>query len=478
MAKKENIANHKYFCLHCGFLCYDKKDVYDEKDLETGRDILPVTPQRQEETHMFLKSMVLHNFRCFSDLEVDFNNRLTVLVGNNGAGKTTVLEAAAIAAGTLTSAMDGLTNYGIKKSDANYKCFDLGSNVDVQPQFPVEITAFGVVDGKEISWSRNLNSAKGRGGLASAKELTTIAGTYQERMRNGDKELRLPIISYYGTGRLWNQHREKKNDIFEKNNRSNGYIDSLDGAANDKLMMKWFQKMTMQQLQRGQEIPEFTAVRMALEQVFASITGFSNVKVQFNLDTNELDVIYFRENNGYARIPVSQLSDGYRCTISLIADIAYRMAILNPQLLDKVLVETEGIVLIDEIDLHLHPIWQKRVLKDLTDIFPKVQFVVSTHAPEVINSAKSDSIVILKNNTVLPAADETYGKDANTILREVMEVSARPDDIRILFEKFYDFLDREEWSQAEAVIEELESEIGNNDAEVNSCRVRLELEQM
>lgn len=82
---------------------------------------------------------------------------------------------------------------------------------------------------------------KRKRGLASAKELTKIADEYQERMRKGDKQLKLPIISYYGTGRLWVQHREKKNDAFEKNTRTNGYIDSLDGAANDKLMMKWFQ---------------------------------------------------------------------------------------------------------------------------------------------------------------------------------------------------------------------------------------------
>jgi len=105
-------------------------------------------------------------------------------------------------------------------------------------KFPVEITAIGDVDGKEITWTRNLNSAKGRGGLASAKPLTLVAESYQERMRSGDRELKLPIISYYGTGRLWAQHKEKKGDTFEKNNRSNGYIDSLDGAANDKLMMK------------------------------------------------------------------------------------------------------------------------------------------------------------------------------------------------------------------------------------------------
>lgn len=427
---------------------------------------------------MFLKSMVLHNFRCFSDLEVKFNHRLTVVVGNNGAGKSTVLEVAAIAAGTLTAAMDGLTNYGIKKSDAHYKCFNLGSTIDVQPQFPIEITSTGDIDGKEIAWSRSLNSAKGRGSLASAKELTSIAETYQERMRNGDKELKLPIISYYGTRRLWNQHREKSSDTFEKNNRSNGYIDSLDGAANDKLMKKWFQKMTMQQLQRNKEIPEFTAVKMAMEQAFSAITGCVDVKVQFNLDTGEIDIINPDRNNEYVRIPVSQLSDGYKCTISLIADIAYRMAILNPQLLDRVLAQTEGIVLIDEIDLHLHPLWQKRILTDLMDIFPKVQFIVSTHAPEVINSVKSDSVIILKDNVAVSAVDETYGKDSDTILREVMEVSARPDDVRLLFEQFYDLLDKGEWSRAEAVIEELESKIGNNDAEVNSCRVRLELEQM
>lgn len=112
------------------------------------------------------------------------------------------------------------------------------------------------------------------------------------------------------------------------------------------------------------------------------------------------------------------------------------------------------------------------------EIFPKVQLIVSTHAPEVINSVKSDSVIILKNNEILSAVDETYGKDANTILREVMEVSSRPDDVKVLFEQFYDLLDRCDWEKAGIVIEKLESIVGNNDAEVNACRVRLELEQM
>ena len=88
-----------------------------------------------------------------------------------------------------------MINYGIKKSDAHYKYFDLGSNIDVQPQFPVEIIATGNVDGEDISWTRSLNSVKGRGGLASAKELTQIAQEYQNRMRSGDRDLKLPMRS-------------------------------------------------------------------------------------------------------------------------------------------------------------------------------------------------------------------------------------------------------------------------------------------
>ena len=230
--------------------------------------------------------------------------------------------------------------------------------------------------------------------------------------------------------------------------------------------------------QRNQSLPEFTAVCKAMEQCFQSVTGYSDVKVQYNLDTKEIDVIYKDLKENYARIPMTQLSDGYRCTISLIADIAYRMAILNPQLLDHVLEETEGIVLIDEVDLHLHPSWQQRILKDLLSIFPKVQFIVTTHAPAVINSVDSDSLIILKDDEAITAPDETYGKDVNTILREIMEVSERPQDIKKLFGEFYELLDAEDYAEAEKKVNSLEKVLGNNDAEVNACRVRLELEQL
>ena len=130
-----------------------------------------------------------------------------------------------------------------------------------------------------------------------------------------------------------------------------------------------------------------------MESCYKRITGSNDVKMQYNIGTRELEVAY-RDNFGeWMRIPINQLSDGYKSTISLVADIAYRMAVLNPQLLGNVCEETDGVILIDEIDLHLHPTWQQRILEDLRYIFPKVQFIVSTHAPAVVSTAKSEKDV-------------------------------------------------------------------------------------
>lgn len=194
---------------------------------------------------MIINKLKLHNYRAFEHIDIEFNPKLTVIVGKNGTGKTTILEAAAIAAGTLFYSLDDVVNYGIKKSDAHYKYYGMGSVVDVQSQYPVTISATGDVDGRTVAWERALNSENGLTTVIDAKEMKQVSEEYQQRLRNGDTSLIMPVIAYYGTGRLWDQHREKKRDIFKKNTRTNGYLDSLDGTANIKLMLKWFQKMAL-----------------------------------------------------------------------------------------------------------------------------------------------------------------------------------------------------------------------------------------
>ena len=226
---------------------------------------------------MYLRTLKLRNFRCFEEITIDFHDRLSVIVGSNGAGKTSVLEGAAVSMGTLFTAMDGLSGLSISKRDARLKAYLLGNSSDVQPQYPVEIAAVGVENGTSVEWKRSLKGEGGSTTIKDARDMTDIAKGYQERLRAGDPALILPVIAYYGTGRLWDYHREKKNDTFKKNTRTNGYIDSLDGTANIKLMMNWFEKKTVQKYQRQEQglgpIPELEAVYRAMEDCYTRITG-------------------------------------------------------------------------------------------------------------------------------------------------------------------------------------------------------------
>lgn len=430
---------------------------------------------------MYLEKVRLQNFKCFERLDIDLHKKLTVIIGANGAGKTSLLEAIAIAVSAMFMPMDGPKGLGIDKTQAHLKAYTIGSTSDVQAQYPVKIDAAAVIDGQKVYWARSLNSTKGRTTIQDAKEITSIAADYQKRLRNGDTTLTLPILAYYGTGRLWDYHREKQSDIFETNTRTNGYLSSVDGTANIKLMMNWFAKMTIQKYQNQENglgaIPELEAVFAAMESCYNRITGSDDAKIQYNMGTKELDISYTDIDGKRMRISINQLSDGYKSTISLVADIAYRMAVLNPQCLGDVCSKTDGIVLIDEIDLHLHPEWQQRILGDLTAIFPKVQFIVSTHAPEVINSVPKENILVIENNQVLPAPAETYGKDANGILRSIMGVKERPKLVMEKFDEFYSALDSNNYTKAEEILNFLESKIGEDPA-LASMRVYLDLEQI
>ena len=431
---------------------------------------------------MYLQNLTLKNFRCFESIDIPFHKNLSVIVGTNGAGKTTILEGAAIALGTLFVALDGPKGLGIEKEQAHLKAYSVGSTNDVQPQFPVEISAEASIDNANISWARKLNTSKGQTTIKDASALIEIAKSYQARLRQGDTTLILPILAYYGTGRLWDYHREKQTDIFGTNTRTNGYIDSLDGTANIKLMLSWFAKMTVQKYQNQESglgaIPELEAVYSAMEICYNLITGSNDSKIQYNISTNELDVAYTDKANQRMRISINQLSDGYKSTISLVADIAYRMAVLNPQLLGDVITQTDGIVLIDEVDLHLHPAWQQQILSDLTTIFPKVQFIVTTHAPAVVNTVNKENLLILENLEVEDPTGEVYGKDANSILEGVMKAPERPQAVKILFKTFYDSLAGNNIESASNALSQLENLIGNDDSELAACRVKLKLHQL
>lgn len=160
---------------------------------------------------MKLKSIKIKNYRCFKDVEIDFDNRVTLVVGKNGAGKTAILDAVAVSVGTFLLGIDGGVGRSILKDDARYEFYDLDGTIDSQHQFPVKIESIGDCRNEEnVKWVRSLNSENGKTTIKDAVELTSIAKKVQQQIMKGYKTLILPLISYYGTGRLYVQKKKKE----------------------------------------------------------------------------------------------------------------------------------------------------------------------------------------------------------------------------------------------------------------------------
>ncbi|WP_455135971.1 AAA family ATPase [Thermophilibacter sp.] len=432
---------------------------------------------------MILRSLTLSNFHRFERYSIDFDDRLTVLVGDNGSGKSSILRAASIALSAFLSCFNGTRSVSITPQDARLVTYEQGDVIDRQAQYPVEIIAIGVVEGDIITWKRGLNSPKGKTTRGDAKEMTSLGNAYYQRLQSGDPDLVLPLVAYYGTGRLWSKKQTKSYAVREIG-RTEGYRDSLDTEINDKALLAWFKKMTVQELQYARRCGSspvsatLSAVRQAIANCFSLVSGYANVAVDYNFDTNDLDVVYHTESGEAHSLPLGYFSDGYRTTLSMVADVAYRMALLNPGLGSEVIAGTPGVVLIDEVDLHLHPRWQARVLGDLQSIFPQVQFIVTTHAPLVISSVRAKHIRMLEaelSKATTPQA-EVYGGNLNRLVTTVMGSEDRPKDVQRLFDAFYQSLDKENFARAKDLLNELVTLMGDSEPDVIAAQTAYALE--
>lgn len=430
-----------------------------------------------------LDRLELRNFHQFANYSVDFDEHMTVLVGNNGSGKSSILAAACVAMGAFFFPFAGLTQRSIDQSDARLELFEN----ETVGQYPVTVFASGWVmkdgNGGQIDWSRSLNSADGKTTYGEASDLINLARECKERIQNGDSGLVLPLISHYGTGRLWAKSSFSSSSRRASFSRLDGYKGALDARADDEQMLRWFYKMTAQDVQRAQsfrpmeESPLYAAVRSAVEECFRAITGSADVRVAYDFGTDDLVVEYIDQRGDVQRMPMSLLSDGYRSTLSMFADIAYRMAILNPSLGGNVL-ETPGVVMIDEVDLHLHPRWQGRILGDLRRIFPNVQFIVTTHAPSVISSVEARNIRLLSGgDSARHLGGEIAGSDVARVLMTVMDAPARPEWAQRLLDRFYVLLDKGDFDEAKSLLREMERRIGEDDGALTEAKTALMLEE-
>lgn len=426
---------------------------------------------------MKIRTLYLQNFRCFENIKLELNKDYTVLVGINGAGKSTILDALSIALGGFLAGFDNVKSNSILQTDAHCKAWEIGSRIDVQAQYPVvvEVEAQVGLGAHNIAWSRSLNGTGRRTTYGNTKSIAEYANALQQNIRNGEKCI-LPLVAYYGTGRLWMQKRNKTDNSVDKKmlNRQMGYLDCLDVASNDKQMLKWFEEMTYIQLQENRLVPELEAVNRALSKCYkSSDSEIKDARFIYNVKKHELEIQIYK-TYGIEKLPVRMLSDGEKGIISLVADIAYRMALLNPDMLESVL-DTPGVVLIDEIDMHLHPTWQKKIINDLVTIFPCVQFVFTTHSPSVLVNIPNKNIRVLDHHQLYVPQSKTYGRSVEEVLHEIMDVDVRPEDVTMLINNFSSAVDSEDLAKAKKYLDQMRELLGNESREVIESQIALDL---
>ena len=373
---------------------------------------------------MRLQSIKLFNLRCFEELELELHPQLTLIVGRNGAGKSSILDGIAVALGGWLSGFKSIKeDHYIQKTWPRLVKSEVDGIAIEQPTYPVRVEARGSVSGSDVFWARELRS---EGGRTTSGELDQLRNFSLRAEANLSSDTALPLVAYYGTGRLWVQKRDRSSE--HGKSRLDGYRAALEAASDQKGFAAWMARLERDRIQRiaraHEEGSSIDAIRTPLLDAVADaacncLEGAKRFYYSANHEELRVDFV-----DGLS-IPFADLSDGQRNVIALAADLAWRATQLNPQFGHDAPAKAVGVVLIDEVELHLHPAWQRRVLDDLTTTFPGLQFVVATHSPQVMSSAPPGSIRLLDKDHRAHGVS-ARGKTTNVILEDLMGVAARP----------------------------------------------------
>jgi predicted ATP-binding protein involved in virulence len=394
-----------------------------------------------------IKQLKLENFRGFEQLELEFHRDLTVLIGENGAGKTAVLDCLAI---FLTIFLEKIIK--IKK--------DLENHIEIldikQDKFETTDEISLLVEYQQATSEINYGIIFTKDHEFRISERTVIPW-------NKTNKKDFPILIYYPTSTV-----AFINFIDFKNARDNFRTDILSiydhaldkQAFNFTYFFEWYRWQENIEKQLGKN-PTLDQVRQAIYSLLSDEHNqFANLAI--NWLNNPSGEMLIQKNTTVLNI--NQLSSGEKTLLALVADLARRLAIANPHREQPL--TGNGIVLIDEIDLHLHPRWQRHVIPRLHKTFPNCQLIVTTHSPLVLSQVKPENVVILEDFQVVKNTPHTFGRDNNSILYELMNVKQRPDDMQKQLDKFYELLDDDNKAAAQELLEQLSQDLGENDTAI------------
>lgn len=395
-----------------------------------------------------LREIRLENYRCFDEFRLILEEDATVLFAENGGGKTALLTALAMGLAVFQRGAPNTAKLDVRRDPRMRTLDEKGRR---EPAGPCDVQWTASVDGvQSITWSTAVRPSSGRRTSRSRPILEAI-----ERVRApGD---RWPLFAWYGIDRLGRQ-RGRRRKIERSGDRWEGYHSSLDPNLDEAPLLQWFQDEILGDVVRRQQGEPERFFHQAVMEATVQVTP--GVKSAWYDPVEQGPKVRF-ENGRVASW--SELSDGYHVFIALVADIARRAVMLNGFDGAEAPERVEGVVLIDELDLHLHPRWQRVALPRLREAFPRLQFVVSTHSPQVLSSAENRQVRRLVDGRLQDWDVFVSGRDSNSILRDLMNTDDRDDEGAAALRDLHEAIDRGDRQLAERLHEELAERWGFND---------------
>lgn len=323
-------------------------------------------------------------------ITMDSNKKVVVLLGDNGFGKTTMLDAMATAMAPYTAQFPGVTDF-------------LLSDWDVHINRQGRRAKYLTISAKFSDGDKHFDSVRYRKGTANPPKanyegLKQDAITKKEAIIAGKQDVQLPVFAYYGTGRGKFHVPERKRGFKQTFERWDCYKSAILPDTDFKRFFEWFDLMEDEERRERELRRDFDFVSPVLECVRQALSNVVSSYDKPHIMTRPLRFVMDRVEADGTRheLRIEQLSEGYKIIIAMVADLAARMAEANPHMEDPL--NADGIVLIDEVDLHLHPQWQRKILQQLVRVFPNIQFIVSTHSPIIVVGAADIAQVVNLND--------------------------------------------------------------------------------
>jgi len=414
---------------------------------------------------MRIDRLKLENFGGFESFEIEFDPHFTLLVGDNASGKTSILDALTVLLESWVGGIKGDEKAGgIPPGYIRIVPHVFQDSSSFERQLPVRLQASGLVMGTPVTWARQRNRERGGTSYSETRNVAQMARQAGKSVRENSPVL-LPLICSYGAERLWDeapkpQRRPKRETKNGKPSRLDGYEDCLDFGIQEAVLSDWVRAQVLDGFQLGSK----TAALRAAERAITSCVAGARTLIY---SEREKELAFEIEPFGWQLL--SNLSHGQRIMVILIGELARRATSLNPALGDDALEETPGVVLIDELDLHLHPKWQRHVIHDLKRTFPLVQFIATTHSPQLIGEARPCEIRKLEGGRAY-SPSRSFGLDSSRVLGEIQDAPPRNLDVESLIHSIAKAIDEEKFEDARKLLVNLEAEVGPDDPEATRSR--------